>query len=167
MFFKPKCFVVIAGNLLSIAVLNRRDMDLKPIFRQILIALISFDFFFIVFNLLLFSLPHLCLSYQQHVFPFIVPYVLPLAQIAQTGKSIKNHEKILLKAVSMALTNFLGSIYSTLAVAIERYISVCHPHFIPSHCSGTISIVSLVTFSFVFNICRFLEFKTVYAYQVT
>ena len=86
-FLKPKCFIVIAGNLLSIAVLNRRDMDLKPIFRQILIALISFDFFFIVFNLLLFSLPHLCLSYQQHVFPFIVPYVLPLAQIAQTGKS--------------------------------------------------------------------------------
>ena len=86
-FLKPNCLIVIAGNLLSIAVLNRRDMDLKPIFRQILIALISFDFFFIVFNLLLFSLPHLCLSYQQHVFPYIVPYVLPLAQIAQTGKS--------------------------------------------------------------------------------
>merc|ERR1719334_1467791 len=72
-------------NLLSIAVLYRRDMDLKPIFRQILIALITFDFFFIVFNLVLFSIPHFSIQYDKQVFPYLVPYVLPLAQIAQTG----------------------------------------------------------------------------------
>ena len=63
-------------------------MDLKPMFRQILITLISFDIFCIVFNLLLFSMPHLSDSFMRFVFPYIVPYVLPLAQIALTGQVI-------------------------------------------------------------------------------
>ena len=83
-------YFIFAGNLLSIAVLYRQDMDLKPIFRQILIALISFDLFFIIFSLLLFCLPHLSNTYHSTVFPYIVPYALPLAQIAQTGKKISN-----------------------------------------------------------------------------
>jgi len=135
-------FVGMIGNLLSIAVLYRRDMDLKPIFRQILIALITFDFFFIVFNLVLFSIPHFSIEYDKQVFPYLVPYVLPLAQIAQTG-----------------------SIYSTLAVAIERYVSVCHPHFTPPHCTGNLSVAALLIFSFLFNSLRFVEFRTVYDYR--
>ena len=56
----------------------------------------------------------------------------------------------------------LGSIYSTLAVAIERYVSVCHPHYVGSNCAGIFSVAGLVVFSVVFNICRFLEFETTY-----
>ena len=74
------------GNFLSIVILYRRDMDLKPMFRQILITLISFDIFCIIFNLLLFSMPHLSDNFMRFVFPYIVPYVLPLAQIALTGQ---------------------------------------------------------------------------------
>ena len=76
------------GNGLSIAVLYRQDMDLKPVFKQILITLISFDTFCIVFNLLLFCFSHLSIYYYDNIFPYIVPYILPLAQIALTGKSI-------------------------------------------------------------------------------
>jgi hypothetical protein len=54
-----------------------------------------------------------------------------------------------------------------LAVAIERYVSVCHPHYSPSHCSGSVSIVALITFSLLFNVCRFLEFETTYEYAVS
>ena len=61
--------------------------------------------------------------------------------------------------------SILGSIYSTLAVAIERYMSVCHPHFTPSHCAGSFSIAGLVIFSIAFNVCRFLEFETTYDYK--
>merc|ERR1712227_327239 len=106
---------------------------------QILTTLITFDIFCIIFNLSLFCLPLIWSAYFDHVFPYIVPYILPLAQIALTG-----------------------SIYSTLAVAIERYTSVCHPHYTPSHCAGSFSISALVIFSVAFNICRFLEFETTY-----
>ena len=77
------------GNGLSIAVLYRRDMDLKPVFRQILITLISFDCFCVIFNLLVFCFPHLSIYYYDNIFPYAVPYILPLAQIALTGKKIK------------------------------------------------------------------------------
>ena len=70
---------------MSIAILFRRDMDLKPTFMQILITLISFDILCIVFNLMLFCLPHVSMTYYQYVFPYIVPYILPMAQIALTG----------------------------------------------------------------------------------
>ena len=62
---------------------------------------------------------------------------------------------------------FTGSIYSTLAVAIERYVSVCHPHFVGYSEAGKLSVAGLILFSLVFNICRFLEFETTYEERVS
>ena len=152
-------------------------MDLKPVFKQILITLISFDTFCIVFNLLLFCFSHLSIYYYDNIFPYIVPYILPLAQIALTGKYIIWIFLININKKSHKISNLIicffyffeliiGSIYSTLAVAIERYTSVCHPHYQPSHCAGSFSISALVIFSVAFNICRFLEFETTYMTEV-
>ena len=152
-------------------------MDLKPVFKQILITLISFDTFCIVFNLLIFSFSHLSIYYYDNIFPYIVPYILPLAQIALTGKKILVYQKIIkkLECYQSHILTFkkynifyieIGSIYSTLAVAIERYTSVCHPHYTPSHCAGSFSVSALVIFSVAFNVCRFLEFETTYMTEV-
>ena len=67
-------------------------MDLKPVFRQILITLISFDCFCVIFNLLVFCFPHLSIYYYDNIFPYAVPYILPLAQIALTGKKSKGKQ---------------------------------------------------------------------------
>ena len=156
--------------------LYRRDMDLKPVFRQILITLISFDCFCVIFNLLVFCFPHLSIYYYDNIFPYAVPYILPLAQIALTGKkNLKENNVMNINKTSEGLyciqinlfPFYLGSIYSTLAVAIERYMSVCHPHFTPSHCAGNFSIAGLIVFSIAFNIGRFLEFETIYRYSVS
>ena len=175
---KANKLLFFTGNGLSIAVLYRQDMDLKPVFKQILITLISFDTFCIVFNLLLFCFSHLSIYYYDNIFPYIVPYILPLAQIALTGKIINlNHFQIRVNVKSLIPDIFdlrakmyfkckIGSIYSTLAVAIERYTSVCHPHYTPSHCAGSFSISALVIFSIAFNVCRFLEFETTYMTEV-
>ena len=60
---------------------------------HILVTLICFDILCIVFNLMIFGFPRLWESYEQKVWPYIIPTVLPLAQIALTGMitiSIKN-----------------------------------------------------------------------------
>ena len=84
--FWPSYFSFFPGNVMSILVLFRKDMDLKPNFMQILVTLIAFDILCIIFNWSIFGLPLICSSYYDHVFPYIVPYILPLAQIALTGK---------------------------------------------------------------------------------
>ena len=73
---------------MAIAVLFRRDMDLKPTFMQILVTLITFDFLCIVFNLMVFCLPRMSDTYNKEVAPYIVPYILPMAQIALTGRKL-------------------------------------------------------------------------------
>ena len=78
-------FSLFSGNTTSIVILFRKDMDLKPTFKIIVITLIFFDIFCIIFNVMLFCLPHLSTIYNQAVFPHIVPCILPLAQIALTG----------------------------------------------------------------------------------
>jgi hypothetical protein len=70
---------------MAIAVLFRRDMDLKPTFMQILVTMMTFDFLCIFFNLLVFCLPVLSNEYKDGVAPYIIPYILPMAQIALTG----------------------------------------------------------------------------------
>lgn len=131
------------GNAMAIAVLFRRDMDLKPTFMQILVTMMTFDFLCIFFNLLVFCLPVLSNEYKDGVAPYIIPYILPMAQIALTG-----------------------SIYSTLAVAIERYVSVCHPHYVGFSEAGKMAVTGVILFSIVFNINRFFEYKTCYATEV-
>ena len=52
-------------------------------------------------------------------------------------------------------------------MAIERYISVCHPHYVGYQNCGIMSIAGLILFSVLFNTGRFLEFETQYHEMVS
>ena len=56
-----------------------------------------------------------------------------------------------------------GSIYFTMAITVERYLTVCHPFYKLSHeWPAKYYIIPIFTFSFVYNIPKFFELKTHY-----
>jgi len=128
----------IVGNSLSLHVLLCFNLELKPVYQQLLSSLVVWDLIFIALSIPLFSLVHIFpRSYALNIFPWVVPYLYPLTQIAQQG-----------------------SVYSTLAVALERYLAVCRPSsYIPAE-AGYILMILIIFFTFLFNLPRFFELKT-------
>ena len=65
--------------------------------------LISFQIY-IICSVLLYAFPEFIDGYTKDVKILLLPYILPIIHIA-----------------------LIGSIYSTVALAVERYITICHP----------------------------------------
>ena len=54
-----------------------------------------------------------------------------------------------------------GSIYSTLAITVERYLTVCHPFYTVSHrWTAKHYVAPIVAFSFLYNLPKFFELYT-------
>ena len=54
----------------------------------------------------------------------------------------------------------VGSVFTTLAVSLERYFAVCKPLWIHiRRCHPANYIVSVIVFAFGFNIPKFMEFE--------
>ena len=106
----------ICGNLVSTSVLYSPALDMKKSFRHILIMLAGYDTLFSFLVLLTFPLPLVSEYYRLWILPYLLPHLLPTLQIALNG-----------------------SIWSTVMVTIERYVSVGHP----SQRYGTANILIL------------------------
>ncbi len=56
-----------------------------------------------------------------------------------------------------------GSIYFTMAITVERYLTVCHPFYKLSHeWPAKYYVIPIFSFSFLYNIPKFFELKTGY-----
>lgn len=122
------------GNLISILIFLKRSqgLDLNPNFSQLLICLAVFDSLFLVFVNSIFSVSALMLPEQSYIQMQATPYLIPLA--------------------SMALT---GSVYSVLAITVERYISLNHIN--QRLWNGKFYICIIVLFSVTFNLVKFFD----------
>lgn len=127
----------IIGNISSIVIFSRIKKQLK--FHRLMMMLAVYDTFCILFSILIFTIPLISSNFMTSgLYHYIIPKALPLVQIAMTG-----------------------SVYSTIAISVERYLIVCHPFYVVSHeWSFKKYVVPIVTFSFVYNIPRFFELKT-------
>ena len=127
----------IIGNLSTFVVFLRQRF-LKT-FHILMMSLAAFDLLLITTCILIFCIPQFSETYRKsEYFNYSFPYVIPIAQIAMTG-----------------------SIYFTMALTIERYVSVCHPFYRLAHPWPAKNIVlPIVAFSIIYNIPKFFEYET-------
>ena len=108
-----------------------------PTFRHLLKMLAGFDATFLIFTLSLFCISSWSDGYDSYIRPWLTPYWLPIIQIALTG-----------------------SVWTTMAVSVERYLTVCL-----SYRSNTVQhlfyTLPISVFAILFNIPRFFELETV------
>ena len=138
------CLFGFAGNILSMLCLARdRSKTATPF---LLISLEVADTLFLVTVLVLRVLTSVHtftggLHSLMTVFPYVGKYVWPIALMAMTG-----------------------TIYMTVLVTLNRYISVCRPYEASDLCSvqqSTKHVAAVIIFSILYNVPRFFEYQVV------
>ena len=95
----------IIGNVMAIVVFARHTLQKN--FHALMLSLSAFDLIYITASILIFSIPQFSDNYKDSgVYYYVLPWVLPMAQVGLTG-----------------------SIYFTMAITVERYVTVCHPFY--------------------------------------
>ena len=134
---------------------QKKDVELKPSFANLLKCLSIFDSLFLACILLQYSVPSLWEYYLTWLLPHITPYTLPLIHITLTG-SVYTVSSI---SVLLLLTVLLSQV---VAVAVERFLTVCFPFQQCHMYHGLGYILPIVLFSIIYNIPKFFEIETVY-----
>ena len=131
------------GNTVCIIMFSRLRLQLK--FHRLMILLFVYENIYLMFTLLVFSVPQLSENYRSRFLKHLVPIILPVVQIALTG-----------------------SVYTTLAISLERYLVVCRPFYAISHKPLTTKayVLTIILFSIFFNLPKFFELKTCHVIEV-
>ena len=126
----------IVGNTIAVYIFCNLKQQLK--FHQLMIMIFVFDTAFITLSLMIYSFPHMSKEYRYgDTYCHMLPIITPLLEIALTG-----------------------SIYSTMAISVERYLVVCHPFYtLSNRWSSRRYILPIIAFSILYNIPRFFELK--------
>lgn len=131
----------IVGNILCVFVFTKKKMDLKPSFSNILKCLSVFDIIFLMGEIWIYGCVKVMPEYSWNYWidPILFPYILPITQIALTG-----------------------SVYSVVAVALERYFNICKPFHrnLGSVWDGLGYVFTIIIFSVLYNSLKFFEFTT-------
>lgn len=127
----------LAVNFIAIVILAKQRV--QRTFHLLMIFLSFWDFSYLILSILCFALPLLSIHYRDNVSIYLIPYVIPSAQLC-----------------------LFGSCYSTIALTVERYIAVCFPFFRLRHnLKARYYIVPILLFAPLYNLPRFFEFETV------
>ena len=122
----------IFGNILGILVLKKKNLDLKPGFRNLLITLFTYDMLFVIGIILFYTISIHSDWYHKYLIPYMLPFLFPFVQTALTG-----------------------SVYSVVAIALERYLLICK--YWQESVNGLRWIVSIFIISIVYNINKCFE----------
>jgi len=138
------CFFGFAGNSMSTICLSRdRSKSATPF---LLVSLGIADTLFLTTVFALRVIPSIDtfagpLPWLQPALPYLGKYVYPTAIVAETG-----------------------TIYLTILVTVNRYVSVCWPYRASELCSlhsARIHVAAVTVFAIAFNLPRYFEYKIV------
>ena len=119
----------IIGNISAIVVFTRQS--LQKSFYGLMLSLAVFDLIFIITVIFGFGIPSLSPEFED-------------TAIWQSTFFLTR---------TLANTAMMGSVYFTMAITIERYVTVCHPFYRVSHSWPTKRLVLLlVAFATLYNI---------------
>ena len=127
----------IIGNILLIKLFMYSEVKLN--FHKLMITLAIYDTINVSLCILVFSIPELFEAYiSSGVYAYVVPKAIPMIQVALTG-----------------------SVYCTVAISLERYLTVCHPFYVTTkRWSEKRYIIPIILFSILYNLPHFLELTT-------
>jgi len=132
------CTIGMGINAAAIGILCRQKTS--SLFVKLMITLVSYDLIYVFLFATCYSLPRLYNRFDDHVFPHLAPFLVPITQMALSG-----------------------SVYTTVALTVERYISVGFPFFRQRHnLKAWVFIVPVAIFIVGYNIPRFFELETVH-----
>jgi len=128
----------VIGNCLLIRMFAKLKQKLN--FHQLMITLAIFDTIYILLCMIVFAMPEILPhDYKREGYHF---YVAP-------------------KAVALLQVTLTGSVYFTISISVERYLTVCHPFYIAGkNWSAKRYIIPIVLFSVMYNMTRFFEIRT-------
>ena len=137
--FITGCFGVL-GNCLLIKTFVK--LEEKVNFHHVMITLAIFDTIYILLCIIVFAMPEMLPeSYKTEGYDF---YIAP-------------------KAVAMLQVALTGSIYCTVSISLERYLTVCHPFYSAlKNWTAKRYIIPIVLFSVIYNVTRFFEIRIKY-----
>merc|ERR1712038_548589 len=126
----------IIGNMLLFILLSKQAVH--KTFHNLFVLLSVYDTMYLVSALFLFSLPHLIPEFlQSTAYPYLVMLFLPLGHIGM-----------------------IGSMFTTLALSVERYIAVLHPFAKYRRWYKTRRFtIPVVIYSVLYNLPKFFEFE--------
>ena len=128
----------IIGNCFLIRMFGKLKEKLN--FHQLMITLAIFDTIYILLCMIVFAMPEILPEdYKRKGYHF---YIAP-------------------KAVALLQVTLTGSVYFTISISVERYLTVCHPFYIAGKNWGSKRyIIPIVLFSVLYNLTRFFEMRT-------
>ena len=125
------------GNVMAISYFGNPTRR-RQTFYGLMLVLATLDLLLIVSCFFVFSLPTISETYKTSpVWHYTVLWVLPVAQIC-----------------------FTGNTYLTVAVSVERYLTICRPLYHRAHSwNAPIYFIPILSFSVIYNIPKFFELK--------